>query len=90
VTVLLDGIGKRYRIGGPWVLRDVRLELRPGRVVRIQGQVNAAIRAITPSDQGAQPPLLPTLLVLAATAACWALSTHVAARKEFHTGGEAD
>jgi len=35
--VLLDGIGKRYRIGGPWVLRDVRLELRPGRVVRIQG-----------------------------------------------------
>ncbi|MEY9890323.1 ABC-type multidrug transport system ATPase subunit [Catenulispora sp. MAP5-51] len=35
--MLLDGIGKRYRIGGPWVLRDVRLELRPGRVVRIQG-----------------------------------------------------
>jgi len=35
--VLLDGIGKRYRIGGPWVLRDVRLELRPGRVVRIYG-----------------------------------------------------
>jgi ABC-type multidrug transport system ATPase subunit len=35
--VLLDGIGKRYRIGGPWVLRDVRLELRPGQVVRVQG-----------------------------------------------------
>jgi ABC-type multidrug transport system ATPase subunit len=35
--VLLDGIGKRYRIGGPWVLRDLRLELQPGRVVRIQG-----------------------------------------------------
>ncbi|ACU70678.1 ABC transporter related [Catenulispora acidiphila DSM 44928] len=35
--MLLDGIGKRYRIGGPWVLRDVRLELRPGRVVRIHG-----------------------------------------------------
>jgi ABC-type multidrug transport system ATPase subunit len=35
--VLLDKIGKRYRIGGPWVLRDVRLELRPGRVVRIHG-----------------------------------------------------
>ena len=35
--VLLDGIGKRYRIGGPWVLRDVLLDLRPGRVVRIQG-----------------------------------------------------
>ena len=37
MTVLLDGIGKRYRIGGPWVLRDVRLELRPGRIVRIEG-----------------------------------------------------
>jgi ABC-type multidrug transport system ATPase subunit len=37
LTVLLDGIGKRYRISGPWVLRDVRLELQPGRVVRIQG-----------------------------------------------------
>ncbi|WP_194920425.1 ATP-binding cassette domain-containing protein [Catenulispora rubra] len=36
--MLLDGIGKRYRIGGPWVLRDVRLELRPGRVVRIHGR----------------------------------------------------
>lgn len=35
--MLLDGIGKRYRIGGPWVLRDVRLELQPGRVVRIHG-----------------------------------------------------
>ena len=35
--MLLDGIGKRYRIGGPWVLRDVRLELRSGRVVRIHG-----------------------------------------------------
>ena len=35
--MLLDGIGKRYRIGGPWVLRDVRLELRPGQVVRVQG-----------------------------------------------------
>lgn len=35
--MLLYGIGKRYRVGGPWVLRDVRLELRPGRVVRIQG-----------------------------------------------------
>ncbi|MEY9929441.1 ABC-type multidrug transport system ATPase subunit [Catenulispora sp. GP43] len=35
--MLLDGIGKRYRVGGPWVLRDVRLELRPGTVVRIHG-----------------------------------------------------
>ncbi|WP_370348740.1 ATP-binding cassette domain-containing protein [Catenulispora sp. EB89] len=35
--MLLEGIGKRYRVGGPWVLRDVRLELRPGRVVRIHG-----------------------------------------------------
>lgn len=51
--------------------------------------VNAAIRGITPSDQGAKLPLLPAVLVVAATAVCWAVSTYVAARKEFHVG-EAD
>jgi hypothetical protein len=51
--------------------------------------VNAAIRGITPSDQAARLPLLPALLVAAATAACWTVSTLVAARKEFHVGGEA-
>jgi hypothetical protein len=48
--------------------------------------VNAAIRGITPSDQGARLPLLPAVLVIAATAVCWTVSTHVAARKEFHVG----
>lgn len=51
--------------------------------------VNAAIRGITPSDRGARLPVLPTVLVVVATAACWAVSTYVAARKEFHVG-EAD
>ena len=35
--MLLEGIGKRYKIGGPWVLQDVHLVLQPGRVVRITG-----------------------------------------------------
>lgn len=48
--------------------------------------VNAAIRGITPSDQNARLPLLPAVLVIAATAVCWAVSTFVAARKEFHVG----
>ena len=48
--------------------------------------VNAAIRGITPSDQGARLPLLPAILVIAATALCWTVSTYVAARKEFHVG----
>jgi hypothetical protein len=48
--------------------------------------VNAAIRGITPSDRGARLPLLPTVLVIAATAVCWTVSTYVAARKEFHVG----
>ena len=51
--------------------------------------VNAAIRGITPSDHDAHLPLLPAALVIAATAVCWAVSTYVAARKEFHVA-EAD
>jgi ABC-type multidrug transport system ATPase subunit len=35
--MLLEGIGKRYKIGGSWVLQDVHLVLQPGRVVRITG-----------------------------------------------------
>lgn len=46
--------------------------------------VNAAIRGITPSDQGAHLPLMPAALVVVATAVCWTVSTYVAARKEFH------
>ncbi|WP_194920428.1 hypothetical protein [Catenulispora rubra] len=48
--------------------------------------VNAAIRGITPSDQAPRLPLLPAVLVIAATAVCWTVSTYVAARKEFHVG----
>jgi ABC-2 type transport system ATP-binding protein len=33
----LDGVAKRYRVGGAWVLRDVRLELAGGQLVRVQG-----------------------------------------------------
>lgn len=35
--VRLDGVGLRYGRRGSWVLRDVHLELPPGRLIRAQG-----------------------------------------------------
>jgi ABC-2 type transport system ATP-binding protein len=35
--VRLEGVGLRYGWRGPWVLRDVRLELPAGRLIRAQG-----------------------------------------------------
>jgi ABC-type multidrug transport system ATPase subunit len=37
VEVGLRGAGKRYRWGGPWVLRDVDVALAPARVVEVRG-----------------------------------------------------
>jgi ABC-type Mn2+/Zn2+ transport system ATPase subunit len=33
----LDGVGRRYGLRGPWVLRDVALELPRGALVRVEG-----------------------------------------------------
>ena len=33
----LDGVGKRYGIRAPWVVRDVSLEIGPGELVRLEG-----------------------------------------------------
>ncbi|MFI0899633.1 ATP-binding cassette domain-containing protein [Streptomyces sp. NPDC020983] len=33
----LDGVGRRYRPRGPWVLREVTLELPRGALVRVEG-----------------------------------------------------
>lgn len=33
----LDGVGRRYAMGGPWVLRDVSLGVGAGTLVRIEG-----------------------------------------------------
>ncbi|MEV4442195.1 ATP-binding cassette domain-containing protein, partial [Streptomyces sp. NPDC049577] len=33
----LRGVGRRYGMGGPWVLRDVDLDLPAGALVRVQG-----------------------------------------------------
>ncbi|MFI1097609.1 ATP-binding cassette domain-containing protein [Streptomyces sp. NPDC020917] len=33
----LDGVGRRYGLRGPWVLRDVALAAEPGAVVRVEG-----------------------------------------------------
>ncbi|WP_141726096.1 ATP-binding cassette domain-containing protein, partial [Actinacidiphila rubida] len=33
----LDGVGRRYGLRGPWVLRDVAFEVPPGSLVRVEG-----------------------------------------------------
>ncbi|MGI5348222.1 ATP-binding cassette domain-containing protein [Streptomyces sp. CA-250714] len=33
----LEGVGRRYRTGGPWVLRGVDLEVPAGTLVRVEG-----------------------------------------------------
>jgi ABC-2 type transport system ATP-binding protein len=35
--VLLRGVGKRYRVRGPWVLRDIDADLVPGQLIRVTG-----------------------------------------------------
>jgi ABC-2 type transport system ATP-binding protein len=35
--VRLVDVGKRYRVGGPWILREVGLDLPPGQLVRVVG-----------------------------------------------------
>ncbi|MEV0526362.1 ATP-binding cassette domain-containing protein [Streptomyces sp. NPDC050439] len=37
VVLRLDGAGRRYAVGGPWVLRSVSLGIRAGTLVRIEG-----------------------------------------------------
>jgi ABC-2 type transport system ATP-binding protein len=38
VRVRLDGVSKRYGWRQPWVVRDVSLDLEPGRLVRLEGK----------------------------------------------------
>ncbi|MFV8132418.1 ATP-binding cassette domain-containing protein [Streptomyces syringium] len=33
----LTGVGRRYGIGGPWVLRGVDLDVQPGSLLRVEG-----------------------------------------------------
>ena len=37
----LDGVGKRYGFRQPWVVRDVSIEISPGRLVRLEGRNGA-------------------------------------------------
>ncbi len=37
-TMRVDGVSKRYGFRQPWVVRDVSLEVRPGRLVRLEGK----------------------------------------------------
>jgi ABC-type Mn2+/Zn2+ transport system ATPase subunit len=38
VGVRLTAVGKRYGIRQPWVVRDVSLEVAPGRLIRLEGR----------------------------------------------------
>lgn len=33
----LNGVGRRYGVRGPWVLRGVELDVAPGALVRVEG-----------------------------------------------------
>ena len=33
----LRGVSKRYRVRGPWVLRDIDADLAPGQLIRVTG-----------------------------------------------------
>jgi ABC-2 type transport system ATP-binding protein len=37
-AVRLDAVSKRYGWGQPWVVRDVSLQIEPGRLVRLEGK----------------------------------------------------
>ncbi len=37
----LDGVSKRYGFRQPWVVRDISLEIAPGRLVRLEGKNGA-------------------------------------------------
>jgi ABC-2 type transport system ATP-binding protein len=36
--VRLDAVGKRYGVRQPWVVRDVSLDVPPGRLIRLEGR----------------------------------------------------
>lgn len=33
----LEGVAKRYRRAGPWVVRDLTADVRPGQLIRVEG-----------------------------------------------------
>jgi ABC-2 type transport system ATP-binding protein len=56
----LHGVGKRYGLWQPWVVRDVSLDVRPGALIRLEGKNGAGkstllrvIAGVTAPSQGA-------------------------------------
>ncbi|MCC9306824.1 ATP-binding cassette domain-containing protein [Kitasatospora sp. RB6PN24] len=52
----LAGVGKRYRRGGPWVLRDLELTLPAGALVRIEGANGSGKSTLLKLVGGIEPP----------------------------------
>jgi len=54
--VRLDGVGKRYGIRLPWVVRDVSLQIRPGGLVRFDGRNGTGKSTLLKMIAGASTP----------------------------------
>ncbi|MEV6007193.1 ATP-binding cassette domain-containing protein [Streptomyces sp. NPDC051976] len=52
----LDGVGRRYGVRGPWVLRDLTLDLPPGALVRIEGANGTGKSTLLRIVAGVDPP----------------------------------
>jgi ABC-2 type transport system ATP-binding protein len=52
----LDGVGKRYGVRLPWVVRDVTLEIRPGALVRLEGRNGSGKSTLLRVIAGASAP----------------------------------
>lgn len=61
----LNGVGRRYGVRGPWVLRGVELDVAPGTLVRVEGT----------NGTGKLPLAAAAALASAATAAACVLSS---------------
>lgn len=52
----VEGVGRRYHRRGPWVLRDVELEIPPGTLIRVEGANGSGKSTLLRVIAGINPP----------------------------------